>query len=167
MDKKKKTLLITAGIAAVLLAAALFLSRPQPLDELIPAPETARVDGLFCISTIVPTPDGYGTFDTGDCRVEDDSEAAAALRSAMSEISVQRYYRLPTSLLSRFTQNENYVTIWWIPEDGQKHDLYLNWDEGFIYDDAHPAVAYKIDGDAQQTFSQLCAIISEYGAYTR
>ena len=33
MDKKKKTLLITAGIAAVLLAAALFLSRPQPLGE--------------------------------------------------------------------------------------------------------------------------------------
>ena len=29
------------------------------------------------------------------------------------------------------------------------------------------AVAYKIDGDAQQAFSQLCAIISEYGAYTR
>ena len=63
----------------------------------------------------------------------------------MSEISVQRYYRLPTSLFSRFTQNWNYVTVWWIPEDGQKHDLYLNWDEGFIYDDAHPAVAYKID----------------------
>ena len=81
--------------------------RSQPLGELIPAPETARVDGFFCISTIVPTPDGYGTFDTGDCRVEGypDSEAAAALRSAMSEISVQRYYRLPTSLFSRFTQN--------------------------------------------------------------
>jgi hypothetical protein len=143
--------------------------RAQPLGELIPAPETARVDGLFCISTIVPTPDGYGTFDTGDCRVEGypDSEAAAALRSAMSEISVQRYYRLPTSLLSRFTQNENYVTVWWIPEDGQKHDLYLNWDEGFIYDDANRAVAYKIDGDAQQAFSQLCAVISEYGTYTR
>lgn len=139
------------------------------LGELIPAPETARVDGLFCISTIVPTPDGYGTFDTGDCRVEGypDSEAAAALRSAMSEISVQRYYRLPTSLFSRFTQNENYVTVWWIPEDGQKHDLYLNWDEGFIYDDANRAVAYKIDGDAQQVFSELCAVISEYGTYTR
>ena len=137
--------------------------------ELIPAPETARVDGLFYISTIVPTPDGYGTFDTGDCRVEGypDSEAAAALRSAMSEISVQRYYRLPTSLFSRFTQNWNYATIWWIPEDGQKHDLYLNWDEGFIYDDANRAVAYKIDGDAQQVFSELCAVISEYGTYTR
>ena len=85
----------------------------------------------------------------------------------MSEISVQRYYRLPTSLLSRFTHNENYVTVWWIPEDGQKHDLYLNWDEGFIYDDAHRAVAYKIDGDAQQVFSELCAVISEYGTYTR
>lgn len=167
MDKKRKTVLI--AVAAMLLVVAIFLlpRRAQPLGELIPAPETARVDGLFCISTIVPTPDGYGTFDTGDCRVEDDSEAAAALRSAMSEISVQRYYRLPTSLLSRFTQNENYVTIWWIPEDGQKHDLYLNWDEGFIYDDAHRAVAYKIDGDAQQVFSQLCAIISEYGTYTR
>ena len=35
MDKKKKALLITAGIAAVLLAAALFLSRPQPLGELL------------------------------------------------------------------------------------------------------------------------------------
>ena len=80
---------------------------------------------------------------------------------------MQRYYRLPTSLLSRFTQNENYVTVWWIPEDGQKHDLYLNWDEGFIYDDANRAVAYKIDGDAQQAFSQLCAVISEYGTYTR
>ena len=154
MDKKRKTVLI--AVAAMLLVVAIFLlpRRSQPLGELIPAPET------FCISTIVPTPDGYGTFDTGDCRVEDDSEAAAALRSAMSEISVQRYYRLPTSLLSRFTQNENYVTIWWIPEDGQKHDLYLNWDEGFIYDDAHPAVA-------QQASSQLCAIISEYGTYTR
>ena len=167
MDKKRKTVLI--AVAAMLLVVAIFLlpRRAQPLGELIPAPETARVDGLFCISTIVPTPDGYGTFDTGDCREEDDSEAAAALRSAMSEISVQRYYRLPTSLLSRFTQNENYVTVWWIPEDGQKHDLYLNWDEGFIYDDAHRAVAYKIDGNAQQAFSQLCAIISEYGAYTR
>ena len=167
MDKKRKTVLI--AVAAMLLVVAIFLlpRRAQPLGELIPAPETARVDGLFGISTIVPTPDGSGTFDTGDGRVEDDSEAAAALRSAMSEISVQRYYRLPTSLLSRFTQNENYVTVWWIPEDGQKHDLYLNWDEGFIYDDAHPAVAYKIDGNAQQAFSQLCAIISEYGAYTR
>ena len=128
MDKKRKTVLI--AVAAMLLVVAIFLlpRRAQPLGELIPAPEAARVDGLFCISTIVPTPDGYGTFDTGDCRVEDDSEAAAALRSAMSEISVQRYYRLPTSLLSRFTQNENYVTVWWIPEDGQKHDLYLNWD---------------------------------------
>ena len=156
MDKKRKTVLI--AVAAMLLVVAIFLlpRRSQPLGELIPAPETARVDGLFCISTIVPTPDGYGTFDTGDCRVEGypDSEAAAALRSAMSEISVQRYYRLPTSLLSRFTQNENYVTVWWIPEDGQKHDLYLNWDEGFIYDDANRAVAYKIDGDAQQAFSQ-------------
>ena len=35
MDKKKKALLITAGIAAVLLAAALLLSRPQPLGELL------------------------------------------------------------------------------------------------------------------------------------
>ena len=74
---------------------------------------------------------------------------------------------LPTSLFSRFTQNWNYATIWWIPEDGQKHDLYLNWDEGFIYDDANRAVAYKIDGDAQQVFSELCAVISEYGTYTR
>lgn len=107
MDKKRKTVLI--AVAAMLLVVAIFLlpRRSQPLGELIPAPETARVDGLFCISTIVPTPDGYGTFDTGDCRVEGypDSEAAAALRSAMSEISVQRYYRLPTSLFSRFTQN--------------------------------------------------------------
>lgn len=65
MDKKRKTLLIT--VAAVLLVVAAFLlpRRSQPLGELIPAPETARVDGLFCISTIVPTPDGYGTFDTG------------------------------------------------------------------------------------------------------
>ena len=100
MDKKRKTVLI--AVAAILLVVAIFLlpRRSQPLGELIPAPETARVDGLFYISTIVPTPDGYGTFDTGDCRVEGypDSEAAAALRSAMSEISVQRYYRLPTSL---------------------------------------------------------------------
>ena len=169
MDKKRKTVLIAVAAVLLVVAAFLLLRRSQPLGELIPAPETARVDGLFCISTIVPTPDGYGTFDTGDCRVEGypDSEAAAALRSAMSEISVQRYYRLPTSLLSRFTQNENYVTIWWIPEDGQKHDLYLSWDEGFIYDDANRAVAYKIDGDAQQAFSQLCAVISEYGTYTR
>lgn len=167
MDKKRKTLLIVVAAVLLVVAAFLLLRRSQPLSDLIPAPETARVDGLFSISTIVPTPDGYGTFDTGSCRVEDDSEAAAALRSAMSEISVQRYYRLPTSLFSRFTQNENYVTVWWIPEDGQKHDLYLNWDEGFIYDDAHPAVAYKIDGDAQQVFSELCAVISEYGTYTR
>ena len=169
MDKKRRTLLITVAAVLLVVAICLLPRRSQPLGELIPAPETARVDGLFYISTIVPTPDGYGTFDTGDCRVEGypDSEAAAALRSAMSEISVQRYYRLPTSLLSRFTQNENYVTIWWIPEDGQKHDLYLNWDEGFIYDDANRAVAYKIDGDAQQAFSQLCAVISEYGTYTR
>ena len=40
-------------------------------------------------------------------------------------------------------------------------------DEGFIYDDANRAVAYKIDGDAQQVFSELCAVISEYGTYTR
>ena len=134
MDKKRRTLLIT--VAAVLLVVAIFLlpRRSQPLGELIPAPETARVDGLFYISTIVHTPDGYG---------------------------------LPTSLFSRFTQNWNYATIWWIPEDGQKHDLYLNWDEGFIYDDATRAVAYKIDGDAQQVFSELCAVISEYGTYTR
>ena len=32
---------------------------------------------------------------------------------------------------------------------------------------AHPAVAYKIDGNAQQVFSELCAVISEYGTYTR
>ena len=86
MDKKRRTLLIT--VAAVLLVVAIFLlpRRSQPLGELIPAPETARVDGLFYISTIVPTPDGYGTFDTGDCRVEGypDSEAAAALRSAIT-----------------------------------------------------------------------------------
>ena len=121
MDKKRKTVLI--AVAAMLLVVAIFLlpRRAQPLGELIPAPETARVDGFFCISTIVPTPDGYGTFDTGDCRVEGypDSEAAAALRSAMSEISVQRYHRLPTSLFSRFTQNWNYATIWWIPEDAR------------------------------------------------
>ena len=110
MDKKRKTVLI--AVAAMLLVVAIFLlpRRSQPLGELIPAPETARVDGLFCISTIVPTPDGYGTFDTGDCRVEDDSEAAAALRSAMSEISVQRYYRLPTSLLSRQTPTTGLIT---------------------------------------------------------
>ena len=88
MDKKRKTVLI--AVAAMLLVVAIFLlpRRSQPLGELIPAPETARVDGLFYISTIVPTPDGYGTFDTGDCRVEGypNSEAAAALRSAMSEI---------------------------------------------------------------------------------
>lgn len=86
MDKKGKTVLI--AVAAMLLVVAIFLlpRRSQPLGELIPAPETARVDGLFCISTIVPTPDGYGTFDTGDCRVEGypDSEAAAALRSAIT-----------------------------------------------------------------------------------
>ena len=169
MDKKRRTLLIAVAAVLLVVAAFLLLRRSQPLGELIPAPEAARVDGLFSISTIVPTPDGYGTFDTGECRVEGypDSEAAAALRSAMSEISVQRYYRLPTSLFSRFTQNWNYATIWWIPEDGQKHDLYLNWDEGFIYDDANRAVAYKIDGDAQQVFSELCAVISEYGTYTR
>ena len=143
INKKKKALLIVVAAVLLVVAAFLLLRRSQPLGELIPAPETARVDGLFSISTIVPTPDGYSTFDTSSCRVEDDSAAAAALRSAMSEISVQRYYRLPTSLFSRFTQNENYVTVWWIPEDGQKHDLYLNWDEGFIYDDAHPAVAIR------------------------
>ena len=57
MDKKRRTLLIT--VAAVLLVVAIFLlpRRSQPLGELIPAPETARVDGLFYISTIVPTPD--------------------------------------------------------------------------------------------------------------
>ena len=64
MDKKRKTVLI--AVAAMLLVVAIFLlpRRSQPLGELIPAPETARVDGLFYISTIVPTPDGYGTFDT-------------------------------------------------------------------------------------------------------
>ena len=36
-----------------------------------------------------------------------------------------------------------------------------------LYDDANRAVAYKIDGDAQQVFSELCAVISEYGTYTR
>ena len=44
MDKKKKALLITAGIAAVLLAAALLLSRPQPLGELLSL--TAKRDRL-------------------------------------------------------------------------------------------------------------------------
>ena len=28
-------------------------------------------------------------------------------------------------------------------------------------------VAYKIGGDAQQGFSNLCAVISEYGTYSR
>ena len=85
MDKKRKTVLI--AVAAMLLVVAIFLlpRRSQPLGELIPAPETARVDGLFYISTIVPTPDGYGTFDTGDCRVEGypNSEAAAAFGAAL------------------------------------------------------------------------------------
>ena len=53
MDKKRKTVLI--AVAAMLLVVAIFLlpRRSQPLGELIPAPETARVDGLFYISTIV------------------------------------------------------------------------------------------------------------------
>ena len=169
MDKKKKTLLITAGIAAVLLAAALFLSRPQPLDELIPVDDADRYDALFENATTIPTPDGQGTFDNGACEVTalSNSKAGVALKNYLMLLSVQRYHRLPTSLFSRFTQNGNYATIWWTTSDGERHDLYLNWDEGFIYDDAHPAVAYKIDGNAQQAFSQLCAIISEYGVYTR
>ena len=49
MDKKRKTVLI--AVAAMLLVVAIFLlpRRSQPLGELIPAPETARVDGLFCM----------------------------------------------------------------------------------------------------------------------
>ena len=70
LDKKRKTVLIAVAAVLLVVAAFLLLRRSQPLGELIPAPGTARVDGLFCISTIVPTPDGYGTFDTGDCRVE-------------------------------------------------------------------------------------------------
>lgn len=85
----------------------------------------------------------------------------------MSEISVQRYYRLPTSLLSRFTQNENYVTIWWIPEDGQKHDLYLNWTRASSTMTPTPPSPTRSTGNAQQVFSELCAVISEYGTYTR
>lgn len=53
------------------------------------------------------------------------------------------------------------------PKTDRSTTYNLNWDEGFIYDDANRAVAYKIDGDAQQAFSQLCAVISEYGTYTR
>ena len=61
MDKKRKTLLITVAAVLLVVAAFLLLRRSQPLGELIPAPETARVDGLFCISTIVPTPVCHGT----------------------------------------------------------------------------------------------------------
>lgn len=47
MDKKRKTVLI--AVAAMLLVVAIFLlpRRSQPLGELIPAPETARVDGTL------------------------------------------------------------------------------------------------------------------------
>ncbi len=99
----------------MLLVVAIFLlpRRAQPLGELIPAPETARVDGLFCISTIVPTPDGYGNVRHRRLPGRGLSGQRGRRGSAQRHvrISVQRYYRLPTSLLSRFTQNENYVTV--------------------------------------------------------
>ena len=84
MDKKRKTVLIAVAAVLLVVAAFLLLRRSQPLGELIPAPETARVDGLFCISTIVPTPDGYGTFDTGDCRVEGYPDMALRRAAAAS-----------------------------------------------------------------------------------
>ena len=59
MDKKKKTLLITAGIAAVLLAAALFLSRPQPLGELLHTDEIEPpIRAIFSLAATVSTENG-------------------------------------------------------------------------------------------------------------
>ena len=169
MGKKKKALLFV--VAAVVIVAAIFLlpRRAQPLIELIPVDDADRYEALFENSTTIPTPDGHGTFDNGTCQVTalGNSKAGVSLKGYLMYLSVQRYYRLPTSLFSRFTQNGNYATILWTTSDGERYDLYFSWDEGFLYDDAHPAVAYKIDGDAQQAFSQLCAIINEYGAYTR
>ena len=169
MTEKIKVLL--PPLLIFLLAVAIFLlpHRAQPLGELIPVDNTDRYDALFENSTTISTPDGYETFDNGVCQVTalGNSKAGVALRNYLMQLSVQRYYRLPTSLFSRFTQNGNYATVWWTTEDGERCDLYLNWAEGFIYDDANRAVAYKIDGDAQQAFSKLCAVISEYGAYTR
>ena len=50
MGKKKKALLITICIAAVLLAAALLLSRPQPLGEPDSEAGQALLDALSGIS---------------------------------------------------------------------------------------------------------------------
>ena len=44
MDKKRKTVLIAVAAVLLVVAAFLLLRRSQPLGELIPAPETARVD---------------------------------------------------------------------------------------------------------------------------
>ena len=74
MDKKKKTLLITAGIAAVLLAAALFLSRPQPLGELMDMDELEpRIRAIFSLAATVSTENGE-TSGVCDYTAEPDSE---------------------------------------------------------------------------------------------
>ena len=68
MDKKKKALLITAGIAAVLLAAALFLSRPQPLGELLHTDEIEPpIRAIFSLAATVSTENGEtsGVCDSG------------------------------------------------------------------------------------------------------
>ncbi len=169
LDRKRKNVLIAVAAMLLVVAAFLLLRRSQPLIELIPVDAADRYEALFENSTSIPMPDSHGTFDNGTCQVTalGNSKAGVSLKGYLMYLSVQRYYRLPTSLFSRFTQNGNYATIWWTTSDGERYDLYFNWDEGFIYDDAHPAVAYRIDGDAQQAFSELCAVISEYGTYTR
>ena len=93
MDKKKKALLITAGIAAVLLAAALLLSRPQPLGELLHTDEIEPpIRAIFSLAATVPTENGE-TSGVCDYTAEPDSEAGQALLDALSGISAHRRFR--------------------------------------------------------------------------
>ena len=152
MDKKKKALLITAGIAAVLLAAALFLSRPQPLGELLHTNE---------IAATVSTENGE-TSGVCDYIAEPDSEAGQALLDALGSISAHRRFRLPTAPVSGIGAQDNYVSIWF-RANGRDHDLYLFADGSVLYDDASRSVAYVLDSDAEDAFRALVNVILRYG----
>ena len=159
MDKKKKALLITAGIAAVLLAAALLLSRPQPLGELLHTDEIEPpIRAIFSLAATVPTE----TSGVCDYTAEPDSEAGQALLDALSGISAHRRFRLPTSPVSVIRAQDNYVSIWF-RANGRDHDLYLFADGSVLCDDASRSVAYVLDSDAEDAFRALVNIILRYG----
>ena len=162
MDKKKKALLITAGIAAVLLAAALFLSRPQPLGELLHTDEIEPpIRAIFSLAATISTENGE-TSGVCDYTAEPDSEAGQALLDALGSISAHRRFRLPTASVSGIRPQDNYVSIWF-RANGRDHDLYLFADGSVLYDDASRSVAYVLDSDAEDAFRALVNVILRYG----